>query len=88
MSNQQSQKQETLFTGGDRHLVHTFTDSSTLASMSHDSVTEVLTLTFRNGRAYAYQAVPYASAVALRDAHSAGKHFSQNIRGLYVSSVL
>ena len=55
---------------------HDFTNSSMLSSCSYDDETHELTVTFTNGRSYAYEEVSINTYMDLKNAPSAGKYFN------------
>jgi hypothetical protein len=57
-------------------LDHVFARSTNLHSASYDSATSTLTILFRSGRVYAYDAVPPAVYAGLRSAASAGRYLN------------
>lgn len=62
---------------------HVFLRSSNLRAAAYDPGTRVLTIEFRNGRAYTYSAVPPNVYAGLLAAGSHGRYFQQWIRGRY-----
>lgn len=74
------EQQETTFLGGQRTLKHVFVSSSTLLQAVYDTVTETLTMEFRNGSVYRYPAVGLKTVEELFEAPSAGAYFAKNIR--------
>jgi hypothetical protein len=60
--------------------------SSNLASVGWENGT--LHVQFRDGRTYAYEAVPPETAKSLTEASSPGKFFEAHIRGRYDNSRL
>ena len=59
-----------------------FSGSSHLAGGSYDDETEMLTVTFRDGRTYEGK-VPQGVAAGLQGAASPGGYYSAQIRGRY-----
>lgn len=59
-----------------------FRSSSNLASGSYDDETEMLTVTFRDGRTYEGK-VPQGVAAGLQGAGSPGGYYARQIRGRY-----
>ena len=62
---------------------HAFTDSSVLSAATWNEGTEELTIVFRSGRSYVYQAVPENVWEGFTSASSAGQYFNQNIKDSY-----
>ena len=61
----------------------TDSSSSLVRSASYDEGTQVLTVTFKSGRTYAYHGVPSAVADRFAAADSQGRVFNSEIRGSY-----
>lgn len=60
-----------------------FLRSSNLRAAAYDPATQVLTIEFRSGRAYAYSAVPQNVYAGLLAAGSHGRYFNRWIRDRY-----
>lgn len=58
-------------------------NSSHIASSSYDPAENTLTITFRDGRSYAYHGMSSIEHQAFMQAPSAGQHFRRHIRGKY-----
>lgn len=59
-------------------------ESSSIASATYDTETEVMVITFRAGRVYEYPRIPRGVWDLYVSAQSKGTCFSHNIRPLYV----
>jgi KTSC domain len=58
-------------------------ESSSINSVGHDSIHNVLYVHFKTGAVYAYAGVEAAEHQALLDSHSIGAHFAKHIRPIY-----
>jgi hypothetical protein len=58
--------------------------SSALAFATYDEDTELLEVTFTNGRTYTHQGVPKEIAEGLAEASSAGAYYNTTIKGVYI----
>ena len=61
----------------------TLVASTTLASVTYDAPSQLLTVEFRDRSVYQYLRVPAAVYERLLAASSKGKHFNQAIRGRF-----
>lgn len=57
--------------------------SSVIDSLEYDSDDQILIVHFNNGSSYQYTGVSEDTFLALKDANSVGKYFSENIRNSY-----
>ena len=55
--------------------------SSTVSEVAWDD--DVMTVTFQNGRSYAYDGVPEATALEMANAPSVGQFLNSEIKGRY-----
>lgn len=63
--------------------IHGYHGSSNIADMAYDAEARRLTVSFLNGTAYLFDAVPPEVRMAFDAAQSPGKHFAAHIRGKY-----
>ena len=57
--------------------------SSMVQSISYDSDSQTLTVTFNNGKSYAYSGVPEETATDAANAASVGEFMNSEIKGRY-----
>ena len=57
--------------------------STMLASADYDPTSQTLEVTFRSGETWTYSSVPESEYDGLMGAHSPGRYFLSNIRGVY-----
>jgi len=69
-------------------ITHTFENSSLIKEVYYVPETENLTVLFNNGSLYTYADVPRKALTGLKRASSAGRYFSNNIRGSYKHTFL
>lgn len=62
-------------------------DSSMLASIGYDAISEVLMVLFNTGKAYTYSKVPLKVYLGLVSAESKGKYMNEKIIGVYQGEV-
>lgn len=60
---------------------HTFDKSNAIASCSHDSDSNVLSITFTSGKTYHYSDCGYDDFDNFTKADSPGRHYGQFIKG-------
>lgn len=64
-------------------LHHRFKGSSALTSARYNPETRQLDVTFVSGQTYSHEGVPPDEFEALVGASSAGRHYLNNIKGVY-----
>ena len=57
--------------------------SQNIAQVDYDAETQLLTVTFQDGRAYEYTSVPEAVFTGLKEAPSVGSYFHRQVKGVY-----
>jgi hypothetical protein len=62
-------------------------DSSMLASVGYDAISEDLVVLFNTGKAYTYRKVPLKVYLGLISAESKGKYMNEKIIGVYPAEV-
>lgn len=77
-----------LFLGGQRIFEHTFSNSSTISKIIHDSIVDSMEVQFVNGSVYRYYEINRKTARRLANADSAGIWFTRYIRNHYQYTVV
>lgn len=54
-----------------------------ILAVGYDDEKQQMSVQFTNGRTYTYGGVPQSEYDALLSAHSVGKYFAQNIKGVF-----
>jgi hypothetical protein len=63
--------------------VHIFSNSSNILRADFDPLVDVMTVYFKGGSIYQFVAVPYTLFEEFKKAESAGKFFTQFIKGKF-----
>ena len=68
-------------------MIETFAPSSShLDRVDYDDIAKTMQITFKDGRAYAYENVPQDVYLGLQNARSAGQYFQRWIKDRYSST--